>query len=75
MLKCHAIVDLDLDKEIYTVTVSGDNGVTEKFLVAYIDARDQTIHTDPESYAAMKCIRLFMEKHDDDYQHLGDYNG
>jgi hypothetical protein len=65
MLKCQAVIDLDLTKEIYTVTVSGDNGVTEKYLVPYIEAQDQVIHTDPESYAAMKGIRLFMEQYEE----------
>lgn len=64
MLKCQAIVDLDHKKEIYTVTVVGDNGITEKYLVSYIDARDQKFHTDPETYAAMKGIKMFMEQHE-----------
>lgn len=64
MLKCNAIVDLDVKKEIYTVTVSGDNDVTEKYLIPYIEARDQVLYTDPESYAAMKGIELFVAHHE-----------
>ena len=63
-VNCSAIVDLDVNKEIYTVTVSGDNGVTTKYLVPYIEARDQKIHTDPETYAAMKSIEIFMAQHE-----------
>lgn len=64
MLKCHAFLSLDVNKEIYTVTVSGDNGVTEEYLIPYIEARDQVRYTDPESYAAMKGIELFVAKHE-----------
>ena len=63
-VNCSAIVDLDVKKEIYTVTVSGDNGVTEKYLIPYIEARDQLRYTDPESYAAMKGIEIFMAQHE-----------
>lgn len=64
MLKVQATIDLDVNKEIYTVTVVGDNGVTEKYLIPYIEARDQKRYTDPETYAAMKSIEIFMDKHE-----------
>jgi len=65
MLKCSATVDFDVNKGIYTITVTGDNGITRDYHVSEIDARDQVIHADPESYAAMKGIRLFMEQYEE----------
>ena len=64
MLKCQAIIDLDVNKEIYTVTVVAEDGSTAKYMIPYIEARDQKINTDPESYAAMKAINIFMEQHE-----------
>jgi hypothetical protein len=64
MLKCNATVDLDVKKGIYTVTVTGDNGITRDYHVAEIDARDQTLYEDPEAYAAMKAIEIFVAQYE-----------
>jgi molybdopterin-binding protein len=64
MLKCNATVDLDVNKGIYTVTVSGDNGITQDYLFAEIEAREQKIYEDPEAYAAMKAIEIFVAQHE-----------
>jgi hypothetical protein len=64
MLKCNATVDLDVNKGIYTVTVSGDNGITKDYLVAEIEAKDQRLYEDPEAYAAMKAIEIFVAQHE-----------
>jgi len=64
MLKCNATVDLDVKKGIYTVTVTGDNGITRDYLVSEIDALDQKLYEDPEAYAAMKGIEIFMAQHE-----------
>jgi molybdopterin-binding protein len=64
MLKCNATVDLDVNKGIYTVTVTGDNGITMDYRVSEIDARDQKLYEDPETYAAMKAIEIFVAQHE-----------
>jgi len=64
MLKCNATVDLDVNKGIYTVTVTGDNGITRDYLVSEIDALDQKLYEDPETYAAMKAIEIFVAQHE-----------
>ena len=64
MLKCNATVDLDVNKGIYTVTVTGDNGITRDYRVSEIDARDQKLYEDPETYAAMKAIEIFVAQHE-----------
>jgi hypothetical protein len=64
MLKCQAVIDFDVNKEIYTVTVVAEDGTTAKYLVPFIEARDQKIQKDPETYAAMKAINIFMEQHE-----------
>ena len=64
MLKCNATVDLDVNNGIYTVTVTGDNGITRDYLVSEIDALDQKLYEDPETYAAMKAIEIFVAQHE-----------
>jgi hypothetical protein len=64
MLKCNATVDYDVNKGIYTVTVTGDNGITRDYRVSQIDARDQKLYEDPEAYAAMKGIEIFMAQYE-----------
>lgn len=64
MLKCNATIDLDVNKGIYTVTVSGDNGITKDYLFAEIEVRDQRLYEDPEAYAAMKAIEIFVAQHE-----------
>ena len=64
MLKCQAVIDFAVNKEIYTVTVVAEDGTTAKYMVPFIEARDQKIQEDPETYAAMKAINIFMEQHE-----------
>jgi hypothetical protein len=64
MLKCNATIDLDVNRGIYTVTVSGDNGITRDYLFSEIEARDQKLYENPEDYAAMKAIEIFVAQHE-----------
>lgn len=64
MLKCNATVEQDIISGIYTVTVSGDNGITQDYLIEEKDALKQKRYKDPQDYAAMKGIELFMAQHE-----------
>lgn len=62
MLKVNAFVELDLAQNRYVVTCINVDTLEEvQFHVGYEEAQDQQIHDDPESYAAMKGIRLYTE--------------
>jgi len=65
MLKCNATVDLDSDNKVYRVNVSGSNDITETFLIPYDEARFNKYYEDPESYAAMKGMDMFVIKHEE----------
>jgi hypothetical protein len=64
MLKCNATVEHDVNKGIYTVTVTGDNGITRDYLISEIEATQQTLYEDPEAYAAMKAIEIFVAQYE-----------
>jgi hypothetical protein len=65
MLKVNAFVEFDATKDRYVVTcVNVDTLEEAEFHVNSIEAQDQKIYDDPESYAAMKGIRLFTEAHE-----------
>ena len=64
MLKCNATVDFDPHKGIYTVTVTGENGVEKDYMITGVDAHDQTRYKDPMDYAAMKAIEIFVAQHE-----------
>ena len=60
MLKCKATIEFNPHTDIFTVEVSGDNGVTESFLIPLVEAQNDETYKAPEDYAAMTAIRLFM---------------
>jgi hypothetical protein len=64
MLKCKAILEFDPHTDIFTVEVSGDNGITEVYLIPLVEAQSDETYKAPEDYAAMTAIRLFMEDHE-----------
>ena len=64
MLKCKATLEFDPHTDIFTVEVSGDNGITEVYLIPLVEAQSDETYKAPEDYAAMTAIRLFMEDHE-----------
>lgn len=60
MLKINAFVEFDTANDRYVVTcVNMDTKEEADFHVNAIDAHQQNLYDDPETYAAMKGIELF----------------
>lgn len=63
MLKINAFVEFDTVNDRYVVTcVNVDTKEEADFHVNAIEAHDQKLHDDPETYAAMKAIDLFTRQ-------------
>lgn len=66
MLRINASVEFDFANDIYVVTcVNADTNEEATFHVNGVDAADQNIYADPESYAAMTGIKLFTAQQEE----------
>ena len=62
MLKVQAIVDFDDKKQVYSVTCfSPDTDFEGSYKFTALEANEQQIYDDPQTFAAMTGIRLFTE--------------
>lgn len=64
MIKCQATIEPDDFTELYYVTVKSECGLEERYIIPYVEAKDQDKYPHPDDYAAMTCIEQFLAKHE-----------
>jgi hypothetical protein len=64
MIKCQATIEPDYMDGIFYVEVVSDCGKAEQYMIPFVEAEDQARYPNPEDYAAMRGIELFLAKHE-----------